>query len=179
MKPLIITAVSASLTLWRASAGVTLDGQRVGLEWRFPNQGDVYATYGTAIVVEPSTEFTGILGAFDLNFSGSQMVMTFLQNNGFGSAGFHGYRVNDSNNAFKFVSVTSSTPGFDASRISFDDHNVFINMDLFGYSTGQQIVFDVTVVPEASTYVAAGLLIFPVAIQTLRQIQRRRIGVQR
>ncbi len=90
---------------------------------------------------------TNLLGIYGFGFT-------------FASYAFNGYRFSDVNGEIdSFVSVTinplTTVAGFDASRISFDNDNIWLNMSGLTINAGDSLSIDVSAVaavPEPETY---------------------------
>ena len=154
-------------------ASAQLTGHTVGLQRLFPNQATVLDDRGTAIV-GPGVEFTD--DPLDFDVGGSSLTITGSPHSSisFFAAPFNGYRLYDPTSlAPSFVSATigaaTNVAGFDASRLTFDANNVYLNFQGLDIDQTAVIAIDFgfgrAVVPEPGTVVllATGLLAVGIA----------------
>ena len=156
------------MTAGTASAGFI--GKTIGVETQFPSQGSVCCGSGTA-VVGPGQEFPP--GSFPTYNSQAfvdigDLSVEYGQTGGtiYTGAAFNGFRFFDvfaTIDPIVNVSIDPATnlPGFNASRLSFDADNIFINMQGLSASGAHQVVLDVQfgggAVPEPASFVVLGL----------------------
>ena len=166
--------LSAVLLLGPAApAAAQLAGGTVGLQYRFPETGVVFADFGTA-VVGAGVEFPGALGLFDVDVSDGMFVATFLADATFPpetpdpALPFGGLVLFDAGGTLAaFASVTvnaATTVAFGPGRLVVLDDAIFIDLQGITVAQGDVLALDVsdvaTVVPEPATLalVGSGLL---------------------
>ena len=161
MKSTLLTVGFGILAITgQVNAALTLDGQRIGLDIEYPNQGTLYASYGTADVVTPGIEFDTSGTVFTLDISATQVVFAYRATFTALSAPWNAYRISDVNNAFKFTSASvnsaSNLVGLTPDRITFDTHNLYINVQGLNINPTTVAILDVGIapIPEPSNYVA-------------------------
>lgn len=156
------TLILAALGAGAAQAG--MDGHTIGAQYLLPDIGTVNNDHGTA-VVGPGVEF--FLGDVSQDLSDSQITLSRAVGISFVTAGsFNGWRYYDALGTMPditgvTVNGSSTFPGFDNSRITFDANNIWLNFANLSNSDFSAVVdVQMGVIPEPSTYalMAVGLL---------------------
>ncbi len=175
MKRSVIRVVAAGLLLCSGAASAGFIGQTVGAEWLFPNAGTVLEGPLTAVVaggtsVEFPSGFASIVGD-SYDFKDAQITINQTVG-GFNTALFNGVRFFDPLNAIADITNVAinngltSYPGFNASRISFDANDIYVNFQ--GLADPGKLVLQVTFgsaplasplasIPEPATLALLGL----------------------
>ena len=161
-------------TAWfSASAmGGILDGQQLSLEVNYPTKTDVQFTYGP-FTVGPNPQVvvtsTPPLVNFTATASDDSITITYPGSAHFAVTTFNGYVLTEvASTAPSFISAVvdpGSTFALDQSRVTFDDHNVYMNVSGLSAQAGQHFTVDFTPVPEPSVFwllgfSAVGILVF-------------------
>jgi hypothetical protein len=160
-------------------------GFTIGVQTQFPTQGSVCCGSGTA-VVGAGVEFpAGSFPAYNTNafVDVSDLTIDYGQTGGtsYTGAAFNGFRFYDALGAIPpitGVTVDGATTlaGFDASRVSFDADNIYINMQ--GLSAGGahlvrlDVQFGTIAVPEPSAILLLGSGLIALAIPVWRRRRR-------
>ncbi len=151
--------------------GDDLDGQTITYQWRFGGLDGAIQEGPLPAVVGDGTEFPsiGVSGqnsnlSLDVSATNFRLDWTgsFFFSGGFG---FNGHIYSDGSGfvpAFDTVTIHPETnlPGFDASRLSFDDDNIQVDFAGLGGGVGTVVSLDVALVPEPSGAAAAFGLCF-------------------
>ncbi len=137
MNQRILRFAGLALTLISGSASAGFVNQTVGAEWLSPDNSTVVSGPVTAVVVGGNTvEFpTGSLGipGGSYDFKDAKITISEAATGQFPGAAFYGVRFFDALGAIPdFTNVAiipgqTSYPGFDASRISFDANDIYVN----------------------------------------------------
>ena len=154
-----LAAALASLALAAAPAAAQTDitGATVRAEWIFPDAATVQQVIGTA-VVGPGVEFPGFfINAFTADFGANTLTLAVRPNvNGIvlANPAFNGFRFSDASDgigAFTSASLVGSTlPGFDATRLSFAENALSLNVSGLTISTGQAVTVTFTTAPSTA-----------------------------
>ena len=144
MKPYSFLAATATATAIATFALATpasaslLDGNSVGIQYLFPDSGTVFADLGSNLVgTDPPTTFNPY---FDFVFTDTTAsASAFQQFATWSATAFNGFRLYDINGTIDaFTSVTidslSNMVGLDASRITFDADNIYVNWQGLSFS---------------------------------------------
>ena len=172
----ILAAVSISLAMASGAHATLLSGNTVGFNYYKPNLASSYAYSDNGnYVVGNNVEVLNVADRLaTLDISDSSILITFLappmfspSAGSFFSAAFNGFVLTDilhAIDAFTSVSINPATNmvGFDISRISFDDDNIWVNWGGLAYTRGTTIVqLDINKtsqqVPEPGTLALAGI----------------------
>lgn len=152
---LLACAVSAP-----ASASL-LFGETVRVTHELPNVGAIVGG-PTDVVVGAGVEIPLFIGIYSVDLDDTTITFTFPNSccGGFGSNTFNGAHFFDLNGTIPDiyrVSIVSQNIGFNASRITFDFNNVYVNFAGLNPdpSTGSLVLELAT--PEPGTWVLAGL----------------------
>lgn len=130
----IVTALTASVLALAIAApanAALLLGKTIQLTYLFPSQGSTFdGPFNNTVGTTGHTLFFGLLRATPGDTTLSVTLPGF--SGGFSPAPFNGVRLTDAFNtvaAFTSVNVSalSNVAGFDASRVSFDANNVYLN----------------------------------------------------
>jgi hypothetical protein len=140
-----------------AGAAPMLDGETVRAQWLFPDVSTAFQTED--VVVGPGLEIPDIAGGFDVDLSDTQIHFSNLTaSQGYSSGTFNGWLFFDLNSvidAFGSVAINPATNmvGFNASRISFDADNIWVDFVGLTGDSSTVVVLDIgpAVVPEPST----------------------------
>jgi hypothetical protein len=143
-------------------ASAALEGHVIGAQYLFDSIASVFADLGTA-TVGSAVEFQVFSILADVG--DGQIRLDRPGGIEFAPGSFNGWRFHDALGAMPAitsVTVNAATriEGFDASRISFDADNIWLNFASLGNSEVFYAVVDVRLVPEPASWAmfAAGLL---------------------
>lgn len=178
----VATALAVlSIALTAQAAGPTLSGRSLQVDWRHPLQDSVYLGQTAQVTVGAGTELPGFLfGYVDLDLDALGVTMTvnlgpdvFTGPAQASGVSFNGFALVDAAGTLPaIVSATlnpsSSLPGVDASRLSFDADHVVVNLMGLSYAPGQTVRVDVALVPEPSTTLlclAGAALLVPIGLR--------------
>ena len=140
----------------------------------YPDLSMIYA--GPIDVVDPGSVlgFPGFAPIADITFSDANITITMTRDATAYTSAFNGFRFLDLSEA-PFTSVTldpaTNVPGIDASRVSFDAQNIYVNFSGIAYSTGQEVSLDIRAVPEP----ASSLVLLVIAALVTIAVRRRKI----
>ena len=160
----LFAAMVAVSTSYQSNAGVfDLDGKTVTLDVFQGDMNTITDPLGDA-VVGAGVEFPGLFdGFYDVDISSTQFIANNFVSPGFFAGSVNGWRLSDTDTAFIFTSATVSPSntlaGLDNSMISFDDHNLYINVGGTSFDTSTEVIVDVTIspIPEPTTFTLLGL----------------------
>jgi hypothetical protein len=154
-------------------------GETVQLSYYAPTTSDLFRGPWTA-TVGPGIEFTYVLGCFsgasciDVDISDTNILVSMhygTEPGDFTPYSFNGIRIYDLNGkipAFTSGTINPATtlPGFGASRVAYDDNNIWLNFEGL-YGTGYPIVsIDVgstSALPEPTTLFFLGMGLIGIA----------------
>lgn len=164
----LATAVAVLSFSSAAHAGL-LDGKTVNYQYYFPSTSTPYpnASNGDYVVGTGIEVSNIVVGRGTLDFFGNNLFIDFGINGAFSQIAFNGFKVSDkfgAIDAFTAISIDAATnvAGFDASRISFDDDNLWVNLQDLRFTTNSVISLSINPmaaadVPEPGS-AALGLL---------------------
>ena len=147
-------ALSLALGLGAASlAQAGFIGKTVTGEHLYPDLSSPYESYNAA--VGSGTEFNfinmdddGQTNDYTVDVSDTGLLINMLLQSGWASAtfnGFHLFDVNGTIDAISGVSVAANNwAGFDASRISFDANNIWVNFESLDFSPQDSVSLNVS-----------------------------------
>ena len=170
----LVVGILATVAAPVANAALLM-GNTVSFTYLFPNISTVIGVpadgnYVVGAGVEIPNGFA--VGEGSLDISNSNILADFSSSGGYGLALFHGFRITDVNGtiaSFTSVSVDAITNmvGFDASRVSFDADNIWVNWQGLGFTPNTFVSINIGggTVPEptslalfAAALFAAGVL---------------------
>lgn len=135
-----------------ASAGSML-GTQATFELAYPEVYDIEEFWGPFTVVNTGPELTvngepGLTG-FVLTVTGDSLTISFPEGGVPYGGDFNGYILVDDQVTFESVSIDPSTTltAFDASRLSFDAHDIYGNGTGIGPPAGSSVTLDISSVP--------------------------------
>lgn len=166
----LTSALFLALGLGAASlAQAGFIGNTVTGEHLFPDLLSPPADTANALV-GGGVEFPGFVGGFyDVDVADTNLLLTFGITTSANPATFNGFHLFDTNStidAISGVSIASNGwAGFDASRISFDANNIWINMQSLSFNVQDALSLDVSFgttqppnpTPEPATLALLGL----------------------
>ena len=193
----LTTLAALTSFVGRPAAAQGLNGQPVMLTYRSPDASTTVTNIGTQTVTNAGTTFltgqgaspfmTVIVTPSQIEFMPTPPQPGFI---GFGNAPFIGYAVSEVgllpvnitgvsiDPATSVSSFMLGTETFGVNRVTFDAHNVFVNLQGLQLSGASNVTLDLTTapapVPEASTAVSFGLLLVlgPCALVAARRRKR-------
>jgi hypothetical protein len=160
-------AAAAVLVVGGAAQAALLEGRTLAYLYFFP---DLETPYEFApnghYVVGPGVEIVDFVddGGGSIDLSDTQLRIVF-QDIELDAAAFNGLRLSDvagSIDAFAAVRVDpASTVVFDPSRITHDADNLWLDFQSLEFTTGQELVLNISAVPEPSAWILmlAGLAV--------------------
>jgi len=158
MKRLIIAALATACSLAAAPASAALMlGKTVQLSYIFPSSTSTYeGPYNNVVGTTGTQTFFGIVGATPGDAS---LALSFNYNGiSFTPAAFNGVRLFDAAGtvaAFQTVTINAATnlAGFDASRVTFDTDNVYLNIQGLNVNSDSVVKVDISgAVPEPAAW---------------------------
>jgi hypothetical protein len=166
MKFLAFSALLLVLALPGQAA--LLNGQTVRLTYEFPNQGTVWNGNTHDLLVGPGFEILGFpVGdpRTNIDFSDTNIYVTFNSSAQWNSTSFNGFHVYDLNGtipAFTIVTLNpATTPNMLGLTLTFDADNIWVNWAGISFNTQTIVSIDVngSGIPEPGTLglMAAGL----------------------
>jgi len=154
-KTLILACVILVFSAAPAFA-VFMDGKVLNYAWFFPDKNTPYAYMTPVNITAGSGVDTIIIDSYNyvglLYVSDNQINLTFTADSYFYGAEFSGIRLNDINNTISaFGSVTinplTNLVGFDSSRISFNQDNIWIDLQGLSFHRDDRVSLQVAPVP--------------------------------
>ncbi|MBI5761753.1 MAG: hypothetical protein HZA46_24850 [Planctomycetales bacterium] len=158
-------------------------GDMVGVEQAFPTTGTVIAG-PTTVAVVAGPELLGFAGAFNLDLSPGNIVIDFspigapVVAGGVFPADFNGTHIFDSTGTLPafltlVVDPTSTVVGFDATRVTFDGNNIFLNFaGLTVGGPGSFVSLGVVAAPEPASLALWSMGAIGMAIGATRRKRR-------
>ena len=137
---------------------VLLDGEMIRATWNSPDLSTVIDTVD--VVVGPGVEIAPSLGGFGIDLSDSDIFFFGAASTSFAPASFNGWHFFDFTGTIPgfgdvVINPATNLVGFDASRISFDVDNIFVNFQ--DLPLNSRTVVSLTVIPEPSSLVLVGM----------------------
>lgn len=157
----ILLAACAVLCVATGVQGSLLTGKTIHVQWLSPNMSTILNGFDYDYVVGSDKEIENIVGTnMDVDFFDTSILFSFDFTATFSYETFNGIRIEDrAGNVPDFMSASYSADpgttlpsGFDASRISYDANNIYVNFRGIEGATSRTVRLDV--VPEPA-------LIFP------------------
>jgi len=155
------------LGLVAGSAHAGLLGQTVNVQYLFPDSSTVWNGNSTNVVVGAGTEISGFpVGdpRTNVDLSDSNINFTYNSSGSWSSMSFNGVHFFDvlaAIDAITGVTINGATnmSGFDASRITFDADNIWVNWQGLPFNTQTVVSLDVQFgrVPEPASLALMGI----------------------
>ena len=172
---LAILAVLACAIALPVRADV-LTGDTIRTWELYPDLSTIYG--GPVDVVDPGSilafpGFAPIVNIFFTFFTDANITIQMARDATAITSSFNGFRFFDETEApFTSVTLDSATnvPGFDASRVTFDAQDIYVNFSAITYSTGERVSLDINATPEPS-YVWVLLVMGTLLILAFRRLQ--------
>jgi hypothetical protein len=128
-----------------------LSGDTIRTWELYPDLSTIYG--GPVDVVDPGSilAFPSFAPIVNITFNDANITITMVRDATAFTSAFNGFRFYDVSEAgFGSVAIDSATdvPGIDASRVSFDAQDIYVNFSGITYSTGQEVSLDIAPVPE-------------------------------
>ena len=157
-----------------------LDGQQVTWQEAYPTQTSINFPWGP-LTVGPGPELTvqGVptLIDFSLDISDQKIRIDYPYSNLAATGTFNGYILRDASAVAPFETVSldraSTLAGMTSSRITFDAHDIFLNLSSLPVAAGSSVIVDINSVPEPSALILAVLALGGCTVVSWR---RRRLG---
>ena len=158
MSRIVVLAAAALATFATATpaAAALLLGETVQLSYIFPDQGTTFE--GPNAVFVNGTNSTTFFGRVIATPGDTSLAITFQGGGGtFNPTSFNGVGLFDGNNSIaSFTAATIASVnnfGFDASRISFDADNIFLNFRGLNFDNSSNLTISINGgVPEPTTW---------------------------
>lgn len=179
-RALAALAATLAATLAPQPAAAQLAGETIGAQYLFPDLASIIIDFPAA-VVGAGVEFNAI-NQSQVDVADASLTISSVPGQGptqLLPAAFNGYRIYDVGGTLPgFVTVTvnaaTNLPGFDATRVSFDADNVFVNLQDLVLLPGEIVLLDIgfaSTVPEPATVglVATGLVVVGAAARRRRR----------
>ena len=180
-----ISCVVLLLLADRVDASIFNVGESVSTESLYPDIGTVY-TSPIAALVGPCVELPGSStnfgggNYFDIDFFADEIEIRFNATNVFSAVSFNGLHIFNTPLAQADITGVTINPatnmvGLDASRITFDANNIYINWEGLPFSTAPRTIVSLDLtsglsdVPEPSSMVLAGLGVVGLIVATHRR----------
>ena len=168
----VLVAVACSVT--GPARADLLTGDTIRTWELYPDLSTIFA--GPVDVVDPGNilAFPGFAPIVNIAFNDANITITMVRDATAFTSAFNGFRFFDVSEApFGSVTLDSATdvPGIDASRVSFDAQNIYVNFSGIAYSTGQEVSLDIRAVPEP----ASSLVLLVIAAFVTIAVRRRKI----
>ena len=163
-----------------AASATTLYGHTVQVSHDDPVEG-TFLSGPFDVVVNDTVEVPSLVGFYSADISDTNIFLDFTQFpvssgtfTGDTFNGFHLFDVNGTIASFLTVTINNATnvAGLDASRVSFDADNIYVNFAGLTVTPASRVSLDITVVPEPGTFL---LMIPALAIFAAIRFQRRRL----
>lgn len=173
---LLRVLASAALLAIPAQVHAQFFGQLIGQQYYWPGA-TLLNDYGTAVVGD-AYEFSSA-PYFLTNVSDLNVTFKYGYPAGWGYGAFNGVRLYDPNGLLSdIVSVTVNSAtnmvGFDASRVSFDADNLWVDWNGLGFDESTIVSLDVNAVAVAPE--PASLLLIATGLGAVGAVSRRRKG---
>jgi hypothetical protein len=173
LEPLAILVVLACAIALPVRADV-LTGDTIRTWELYPDLSTIYA--GPVDVVDPGAilAFPSFAPVVNIFFNDANITIQMTRDATAYTSAFNGFRFLDLSEA-PFTSVTldpaTDVPGIDASRVTFDAQDIYVNFSGITYSTGQIVSLDLNAVPEPSHFLVI-LVIGALLILAFRRRER-------
>lgn len=152
---LLAAAALATFATATPAAAALLLGKTVQISYEFPAVGSVYE--GPNAVLVNGTNSTTFFGLVKATPGDTSLSITFPDGAAtFTSTGFNGVHLFDGNNSI--AAFTAATVGslnnfaFDASRISFDADNIYLNFQGLSFDNSSNLTVNIASVPEPTSW---------------------------
>jgi len=158
MKRIVIfVAALATATFAAPASAILLSGHPVGIQYVYPYLGTINHDLGSNTV---GTDGPTIWPEnFSFSFTDTTATASdFTESNGWNPTPFNGFRLYDVNGTIPtFTSVTidpaSNMFGFNASRITFDANNIYVNWNGLNYDVNTVVKLNInSAVPEPANW---------------------------
>lgn len=160
IKVLFAAAVAAASFGFSNVASASIIGDSVNVSHYHPNSSSVDLDMGTQVVPTGVFDYYGLYGVTvngdNLTYSSGANGYVWF------TAAFNGPVITDMDSTFTsaVIDASSSYAGFDASRLSFDDHHIYLNLNGLQVNGFLQIDFETAStsdVPEPASMALFGL----------------------
>lgn len=161
-----LAAVTLALGLSGISQAALLDGKTVNYQYYFPGLGSPYGNAANGdYVVGAGVEVSNIAdGRGTLDISDSNLYIDYANASSWVGAAFNGFVITDIlNDISDFTGVTinaaTNLVGFDLSRISFDNNQIWVNWQGLSFDANTIVSLDLQggQVPEPESLALFGL----------------------
>jgi len=156
-------------TLFATSANASFIGAELQARYLFPNSSTQFSNTETFTVVDPGVEVTFFPDGdprTNLDFSATNLLVTYNSSGTWSPSNFNGFIVEDVNNVLDdIIGVTlnaaTNMVGLDLSRISFNNDSFSVNWNGLSFDNGTVVSLDFQFksaqVPEPATFALLGL----------------------
>ncbi|MCB1669106.1 MAG: PEP-CTERM sorting domain-containing protein [Porticoccaceae bacterium] len=150
LRKVLISASFAISALLAASANASFIGAELQARYLFPDAGSQFSNTETFTVVDPGVEVSFFPDGdprTNLDFSATNLFVTYNSSSSWTTAAFNGFIVEDINNVLDDivgVSLNAATnmAGLDLSRISFTADSFSVNWNGLAFNTSTVVSLD-------------------------------------
>jgi hypothetical protein len=175
----------AAAAFWGASCGAQaglLNGESLSFTYLFPDQASIMAEEGDR-VVGTGVEFN-FYDMFWVDIADTSITINNFfasdSETSFDASSFNGFVIRDLNSAVSFTSVVldslSNMIGLDASRISFDAHNIYVNWQGLSFNSNTQIQLNLAGIGSNASSLPESNSLIIIALGLMALSMRRRVA---
>lgn len=142
----------------QATAGLIFDGETITYQYYFPNLASPYTNADNGDkLVGVGVEVSNVAdNRATMDISDTNIYIDYLNESAWNPATFNGFKITDTFGAIPtfvavFINPATNLVGFDASRITFDGDNIFVNWQGLAFNADTVVSLDVeanAAVPE-------------------------------
>lgn len=157
-----------------ASASAGTLGDRVSLQYFYPDLDTPTRSFAAQLVDADGALFTNVAGVFDLLVTDTQVIASNFNTDAVWLNGaFNGFVLTNLDHSFQpFAALGRQTnmPGFSPANVSISGNAAYVNWQGLSFDENTQVVLYISAVPEPATYamLLAGGLVLLVAVRRRR-----------